>query len=171
MWNQFKRQLRHVAAKRWQHYLPEAAMQRLTRAVAEAECSHTGEIRVCLEARLPSSYLQRPQDMATITRQRALSKFSKLRVWDTADNNGVLIYLLLVERTIELVADRGIDAKVPPHAWQALVQGLENDLQRGAFEQGLLNAVGQVSALLRAHYPATAGHDYPNELPDRPDAS
>lgn len=171
MWNQFKRQLRHLGAKRWQHYLSEAAMQRLTQAIAESERTHTGEIRVCLEARLPNSYLQRPQDLKTIARQRALSKFAKLRVWDTADNNGVLIYLLLVERTIELVADRGIDAKVDPQAWQVIVHSLGQALERGAFEAGLLDAVAQVSDLLRTHYPASAGQSNPNELPDRPDAS
>lgn len=171
MLNQIKRQLRHLAAKRWQHYLPEAAMQRLAQSIAQSEKTHTGEIRVCLEARLPSSYLQQSQPLNDITRQRALSKFSKLRVWDTAYNNGVLIYLLLAERTIELVADRGIDAKVHPQVWQSIVQSLGEDLQRNAFEEGLNKAVQQVTKLLQTHFPAEAAPDNPNELPDRPDAS
>ena len=171
MLNQIKRQLRHLRAKRWQHYLSEAAMQGLTKAIAESERTHTGQIRVCLESRLPGSYLQRPQSIQAITRQRALAKFSKLRVWDTAHNNGVLVYLLLVERTIELVADRGFDAKVPPAAWQGIVHSLGQDLERGAFEEGLRKAVQQVTCLLQTHFPATAGQVNPNELPDRPDAS
>lgn len=171
MWNQIKLQLRHMTAKRWQHYLSDAAMQRLTHAIAQSEQAHTGEIRVCLEARLPVSYLKQSQDLNVITRRRALSKFGKLRVWDTADNNGVLIYLLLVERTIEVVADRGIDAKVNPQVWKDIVQGLSSELQRGAFEDGLLKAVGQISALLARHFPAQKEQHNANELPDRPDAS
>lgn len=171
MWNQFKRQLRHMAAKRWQHCLSEAAMQRLTETIAQSERTHTGEIRICVEARLPSSYLQQPKPIQAITRQRALAQFSRLRVWDTAHNNGVLIYLLLVERSIELVADRGIDAKVPPQAWQSIVHGLGQQLRQGAFEQGLHKAVEQVTSLLAEHFPAAENAPNPNELPDHPDAS
>jgi uncharacterized membrane protein len=171
MRNTYQRLLKHLFAKRWQHYLSEAALQRITRAIGESERTHTGEIRVCLEARLPGSYLKRPDDMASITRQRALTKFSKLRVWDTAENNGVLIYLLLAERTIEVVADRGIDARVQAQQWQNLVHSLAGQLQRGAFEEGLLDAVHEVTRLLQAHFPTIPGQPTPNELPDRPDAS
>lgn len=171
MWTRLKRQIRHLRAKRWQHYLSEAAMQRLTHCITESERAHTGEIRICVEAALPTSYLQRPQAMPAIVRQRALSQFAKLRVWDTAHNNGVLIYLLLAEHSIELVADRGIDAHVDARAWRSIVQGLSEQLRQGAFEQGLQQAVKQVSTLLGQHFPAPAGHANPNELPNRPDAS
>ena len=171
MHNTYQRLLKHLFAKRWQHYLSEAGMQRITRAIGESERSHTGEIRVCLEARLPGSYLKRPHDMATITRQRAMSKFAKLRVWDTADNNGVMIYLLLAERSIEIVADRGIDSRVDAHQWTDLVQRLRGQLQRGAFEEGLLNAVHEVTQLLQLHFPASPHQPNRNELPDHPDAS
>lgn len=169
MWNLFKRQLRHLAAKRWQHYLSEAAMQRLTQAIAASERTHTGEIRICVEARLPSSYLRSAQPLPAIAHQRALAKFSKLRVWDTEHNNGVLIYLLLVERSIQIVADRGIASRVSPQAWQAITLGLGEQLRRGDFEQGLTQAVAQVGVLLAQHFACTSGQANPNELPDRPD--
>lgn len=164
-----KRLLRHTLARSTRHTLAPEALQRLSQVVAQAEKGHSGEIRLCVEARLPTSYLQRPGSMASIVRERALAKFSKLRVWDTAHNNGVLIYLLLVERSIELVADRGIASKVDPHVWQNITQGLGEKLRRGDFEQGLAQAVQQVSAILTQHF--TCSEDAPNlnELPDRPD--
>lgn len=171
MMTELKRLLRHRLARSTGHTLAPDALQRLTQAVAQAEQGHTGEIRLCVEARLPSSYLQRPESMADIVRQRALSQFSKLRVWDTEHNNGVLIYLLLVERSIELVADRGIDARVAPQVWQSIVQDLREQLQRGAFEEGLHQAVAQVAAQLRTHFPTSPGQPNPNELPDHPDTA
>ncbi|NVO07835.1 MAG: TPM domain-containing protein, partial [Rhodoferax sp.] len=129
MWTPIQRIVRHRFAKGWRAYLSEAAMQRLTAQVAECEKAHSGEIRICIESSLPQSYLLRRDSMRRLTRQRALAKFSKLRVWDTEHNNGVLIYLLLPERCIELVADRGIDARVSPDTWAAIVAGLRSALQ------------------------------------------
>lgn len=169
MWVQFKRLVRHRFAKGWRSYLAEAAMQRLASQVASGEKVHHGEIRICIESRLPQSYLMRPNSMRTIARQRALAQFGKLRVWDTEHNNGVLIYLLLPERTIELVADRGIDSCVAPEVWQSIVRGLRGYLQKGQFEEGLRQAVVQVSTELAAHFPLLPGQTNPNELPDRPD--
>lgn len=167
---QLKRLLRHRLARGTRHYLTQDAMQRLTQAVAQAEQGHRGEIRICVEASLPPSYLLRPDAMSGIVRQRALSKFAKLRVWDTEHNSGVLIYLLLAERAIELVADRGIDARVAPGVWQSIVHGLGAQLRQGAYESGLQQAVAQVSALLAAHFPLTPGTANPDELPNHPDA-
>ena len=100
-------------------------------------------------------------------------QFSKLRVWDTEDNNGVLIYVLLAEHAIELVADRGVHRLVPPEEWAAIVARLSNALQSGSFEEGLTQALEEVSAVLVAHFPQAEGGAAdtplrPNALPDEP---
>lgn len=140
-------------------------LQRLEQRVASSERAHSGEIRLCVEAGLPLSYLWRD----ATPRQRAVTMFGKLRVWDTEHNNGVLIYLLLAEHAIEIVADRGLARHVPPEQWAALVAGMREAFRAGRFEQGLNDAVDAVDTLLRQHYPLAAGEANPNELPDRAD--
>jgi len=141
------------------------ALQRLEQRVAASERRHSGEIRLCVEAGLPLSYLWR----GATARQRAVTLFGKLRVWDTEANNGVLIYLLLAEHAIEVVADRGLARAVPPETWQQLVAGMREAFRAGRFEAGLAEAVDRVDALLVAHFPLAAGEANPNELPDRAD--
>lgn len=147
-----------------------ALEERLRSFVAASERRHTGEIRICVEGGLPTSYLWRHWrhsiPIATIVRQRAAMMFAKLQVWDTPHHNGVLIYLLLAERSIELVADRGLSARVDQASWQAMVDRLAGRLHQGAFEDGLTQALEEVSALLVEFFPAQAGGPNPNELPD-----
>ena len=140
------------------------ALARIEERIAQSEKLHTGEIRVCVEAGLPLSYLWR----GASARERAVSMFGKLRVWDTEANNGVLIYLLLAEHQIEIVADRGIARHVPPGHWQAIVAGMRSEFRAGRFEAGLLQAVEAVERLMLQHYPPAEGQANPNELPDRP---
>lgn len=140
-------------------------LQRLQARVAASEGAHSGEIRVCVEAGLPLSYLWRD----ATPRERAVAMFGKLRVWDTEHNNGVLIYLLLAERAIEIVADRGLTQRVPQATWDALIGAMRQAFRDGQFEQGLQQAVDAVDALLRQHFPLATGQTNPNELPDRPD--
>jgi len=144
--------------------LDAAALARLEARVAASEKRHSGEIRICVEAGLPLSYLWRHAS----ARQRAITLFGKLRVWDTEDNNGVLIYLLLAERAIEIVTDRGLARYAGPEHWQALVQALSGALRAGRFEEGLTQALADVDALLVRHFPLAAGAANPNQLPDRP---
>ena len=141
-------------------------MQRLHQSVAASEQQHSGEIRFCIEAGLPLRYLCRDLPIRDITRQRALSMFSKLRIWDTANNNGVLIYLLLAERSIEIVADRGLNQKVAPELWQALVSRMRTAFQDGKHEEGLSHALEEVTALLVQYFPLESAGANPNELPD-----
>lgn len=143
---------------------PEA-LQRLEQRVAASERRHSGEIRLCVEAGLPLSYLWR----GATARQRAVTMFGKLRVWDTEANNGVLIYLLLAEHAIEVVADRGLARAVPPETWRQLVAGMSEAFRAGRFEEGLAAAVDRVDALLVAHFPLAEGQANPNELPDGAD--
>jgi uncharacterized membrane protein len=140
------------------------ALTRIEQRIAASERQHSGEIRVCVEAGLPLSYLWR----GARARERAVSMFGKLRVWDTEANNGVLIYLLLAEHQIEIVADRGIARHVPPGHWQAIVAGMRSEFRAGRFEAGLLQAVEAVERLMLQHYPPAEGQANPNELPDRP---
>jgi uncharacterized membrane protein len=106
--------------------------------------------------------------MRQITRQRALAMFSRLHVWDTAHNNGVLIYLLLAERSIEIVADRGLNDLVEAPLWHAILHRMRGAFQQNRFEDGLTLALEQVSTLLAQHFPVKKGERNPNELPDLP---
>ena len=159
-----------IARHRWmdqgdvRRALPEAALKRTEERVAASERRHSGEIRVCVEAALPWSYLWK----RLTARDRAIMMFGKLRVWDTQHNNGVLIYLLLAEHAIEIVADRGLNAHVSHAQWQAIVSGMRDAFRAGRFEEGLNAAVGAVDALLAKHFPITEGAVNPNELPNRP---
>jgi len=144
--------------------IPQELADRLTRRVAASEQRHTGEVRIHVEPALPLSYLWR----GATPRERAVTIFGKLRVWDTEQNNGVLIYLLLAEHAIEVVADRGLAGKVPHEAWQGIVQRMGTAFHDGRFEDGLTQALAEVSALLVEHFPAAPGAANPNELPDQP---
>lgn len=147
--------------------LPTSALQRLTARITASEQRHTGQIRICVEGGLPWSYLCRNAPV----RERALMMFSKLRVWDTENNNGVLIYLLLAEHSIDIIADRGLHAHVRNAEWQQMVARMSCAFRAGQFEQGLGLAVDEVTDLLCRHFPARPGTQRPNELPDEPHIS
>ena len=147
--------------------LGAGASARIAARVAASEARHSGQIRVCVEAGLPLSYLRR----GASARDRALAMFGKLGVWDTEHDNGVLIYLLLAERAIEIVADRGIDARVDAAAWASIAAQMREAFRGGDFAAGLDRAIDAVDALLVRHFPRAPGAgaaDYPNELPDAP---
>lgn len=165
-WQRLRRLLRHlwVDDADLSRALPPDLLDRIATRVAHSEHQHAGEIRIHAEASLPMSYLWR----GATPRERAITLFGKLRVWDTEHNNGVLIYLLLAEHAIEIVADRGLARHVPQHAWQTLVAHLSRAFREGRHEEGLLHAVEEVSALLAQHFPRPSDDASPNELPDRP---
>ncbi|MDC8772416.1 TPM domain-containing protein [Roseateles albus] len=142
--------------------LPAASIAGLEARIRASESRHSGEICVCVEAGLPMSYLSKRLS----ARQRAVTLFGKLRIWDTEANNGVLIYLLLADRAIEIVADRGLNAHVSEAQWAGIVATLRSSLTKAEFEQGLQAAIDAVDALLQAEFPLAAGHSNPNELSD-----
>ena len=144
--------------------IPPDMVQRLMQRVAASEQRHSGEIRIYVEAGLPTSYLWRDAS----PRERAVAMFGKLRVWDTEQNNGVLIYLLLAEHAIEIVADRGIDRHVSAQDWQAVVARMGTAFREKRFEDGLTQAMAEVSALLVSHFPLAQGQANPDELPNAP---
>ena len=162
--------LMRILRHRWydetdaQRALDEAALDRLARQVKSSEDRHHGEIRVCVEAGLPLSYLWR----GATARDRALALFGKLRVWDTEANNGVLIYLLLAEHAMEIVADRGVARVVPPEHWTGIIAGMRDDFRGRRYEAGLSRAVDAVDQILLAHFGREAGSADRDELPNRP---
>ena len=137
-------------------------LARLERAVQASEARHMGELRLCIEAGMGALTLSR----GVSPRQRAISLFSQLRVWDTEHNNGVLIYLLLAERRIEILADRGLQKHIPNETWQAITAALAVSLQADQYEAGLTAAVSEVGKLLRQHFPCDGPQPNANELPD-----
>ena len=143
---------------------PAEAMERIAQAIALGESVHSGEVCFAVEAALPWREVLRDAD----PRQRGMDAFGRLRVWDTAANNGVLVYLLLAEHAIEIVADRGLARQVPPGTWQALVAAMGDAFRRGDYEGGLTQALSEVSALLARYFPSDGAGSHGNELPDSP---
>ena len=139
-------------------------LRRIESRVAASEATHTGQIRVCIEAGLPWSYLRRGASV----RERALTLFGKLRVWDTEHNNGVLIYVMLAERAIEIVADRALARQVPSESFQRMTVHMTDQFQSGKFADGIIKAIDEVDAALVAHFPLAAGQRSVNELPNAP---
>ena len=148
-------------------------LERLTQRVAASEGRHTGQIRIYVEAALPMSYLWRLNDgagntMSALIRQRAVMLFGKLRVWDLAANNGVLIYLLLAEQAIEIVADRGLSQHISDAGWQAMVARMSANFAQHRFEDGLTQALEEVSSALVQYFPTISGRAQTNDMPDEP---
>jgi len=141
---------------------PGRTLAAIERAVKESEATHRGEIRFIVEGALDIAPLLRGQT----ARDRAIDVFSNLRIWDTGRNNGVLIYLLLADRDVEIVADRGIDAKVGSNEWERICRGMEAAFRKGDFQGGGIGGIREVTRHLAEHFPA-AGDDR-NELPDKP---
>jgi uncharacterized membrane protein len=161
---QWKRLIRHLLSDHWsvRRAFPPATMRAIKDMIVEQEQRHGGELRFAVEASLPWSHLWRGQD----ARSRALELFGQLRVWDTEHNSGVLIYLLLADRRVEIVADRGIHGKVGDAAWEAICGEMQRSFAAGRFEQGVSFGVAAISDLLVAHFPR--GEDDIDELPNEP---
>lgn len=159
-----KRTMLHLSTGRAsvQRAFPPSALDAIERAIHETEATHSGQIRFAVEASLELSPLLAGQS----AQQRALDMFSKLRVWDTEHNNGVLIYLLLADRDVEIIADRGIHAKLGKEVWETICQEMESAFRAGKFEEGVLAGIHSVGQHLARHYPHTG--EKVNELPDRP---
>ncbi len=141
---------------------PDATLSAIEAAVRESETRHGGEIRFALETALSLDALLRGQT----ARERAIEVFSQLRIWDTERNNGVLIYLLLADHDVEIVADRGIHAKVGTEGWEAVCRQMEAEFRAGRFEAGALAGIKVTGELLRKHFPDTTGDT--DELPNPP---
>lgn len=157
------RLFKHLLYPDWllRRAMPTKTLKVIEQTVLESELRHGGEIRLAIEANLGLWPLLREQS----ARERAVELFSDLRVWDTEQNNGVLIYLLLADRDVEIVADRGLNGRVQTAEWEGICQAMEADFKRGAFEAGVRYGIRTVGELLTRHFPPPA--DNRNELPDR----
>ncbi|MBM4219970.1 MAG: hypothetical protein FJ171_10155 [Gammaproteobacteria bacterium] len=158
------RSLRHLFTTRWatrRRFTP-VVLRRIEAAIAAAERRHAGEIRFAIETAfdLPDLWY------GTTPRERAVLVFGQLGVWDTADNNGVLIYLLMVDRDVEIVADRAIAERVPQAEWDAVCREMEAHYKEGRFAEGSEAGIAGVGRLIAAHFPGRGGDR--NEQPDRP---
>ncbi len=162
------RMIRHVSATRWRtrRLFPPATLDAIEKAVAAAERSHGGEIRFAIETALTPWHIA--NDVAP--RVHALHVFAHLRVWDTDANNGVLIYVQLADRDVEIIADRGLQGKVSPAEWEAVCRLMEEHFGAGRFQAGSIAGVEAIGSLLARHFPrgSASGVRPHNQLPDRP---
>lgn len=158
------RVIRHLFMPPWRVRLafPARTLHAIEAAIHESEDTHAGEIRFAVEHGLHVHALLRGQS----ARDRALEVFSHLRVWDTEHNNGVLIYLLLADHDVEIIADRGVHARVGGEGWEKICREMEASFREGKFEQGMLHGIRAVGAHLARHYPAQGKGR--NELDDKP---
>jgi uncharacterized membrane protein len=163
---------RHPLYRLWHHFVTDhwsarrafspATLQRIEATIAAGELKHTGQLRFVVEPALPLSAVLRKE----APRERALEVFGRLRIWDTEENCGVLVYLLLADRAVEIVADRGIHRRVGEAPWQAICRRMEVAFRERKFEEGAIAGIEAINALLAEHFPRAAAG--PNELPDRP---
>ena len=159
-----KRILRHLAITQWQvnRAFPRTTLSAIEKAIKTSETAHLGEVRFVVEGALDGAPLFNGQS----ARERAIDLFSHLRMWDTEQKSGVLIYLLLADRQVEIVADRGIDAKAGLREWKAVCHDMEVAFKAANYEQGAVCGIEAVTRQLTAHFPAGVGNC--NELPDQP---
>jgi uncharacterized membrane protein len=159
-----KRIGRHLLEHHWRvrRIFPPKALDEIEQAIKTGETAHSGQVRFVVEGALDGVPLFRDQP----ARERALDIFSHLRIWDTAHNNGVLIYLLLADRDVEIVADRGIDAKVGDAGWEKICREMEAEFRAGNFQRGVIDGIAAVSQQLATHFPKHGVGR--NELPDAP---
>lgn len=156
--------LKHLTAPGWlvRRAFPAADLEAIGAAIGTSETRHRGELRVVIEGALPLAALWRDHD----SRTRAGELFARYAVDQTREASGILLYIQLLDHQVEILADRGIAARVEPAAWTAICRELEEAFAGGHYRAGVLAAIERMTALLAEHFPA--GDDNPNELPDRP---
>lgn len=142
---------------------PASVLRQIEQAIQRSETAHSGELRFVVEAALDIGPLWAGSSAA----DRALELFSQLRIWDTEQNNGVLIYLLLAERNVEIIADRGIHRRVGSAGWEEICRMMEQAFSRGAYQEGAIAGIEAIAQQLAQHFPVQEGVN-PNELPDAP---
>jgi len=159
-----KRITKHLLLTDWQvnRAFPNSTLLAIEQAIKESESTHAGEIRFVVEGALDGAPLFRGQS----ARERAIDVFAQLRIWDTEHNNGVLIYMLLADRDVEIVADRGIHKKLGAHDWENICRVMEAHFRKAEYQVGVLSGIRAVSQHLSRYFP-TSGSG-PNEIPDKP---
>lgn len=160
---QLSRIFRHIVLPDWwvMRSFPRAARTAVEAAIGESEKQHQGELRFVIEACLPIDSLLSNQS----SHDRAVEAFSRLKVWDTEHNSGVLIYVQLIDRQVEIVADRGINARVDKNFWEQICSQMQSEFRHGHFESGAVSAIRAITVELARHFPENGNAR--NELPDR----
>jgi uncharacterized membrane protein len=159
-----KRLLRHLFAVPARRRYPPECLHRIADAIAAGELRHSGEVCFAVESELPLLALLRGVEART----RALEAFALLRAWDTEANNGVLLYLLLADHRIEIVADRGLTGRVTTAQWREVCHMVEQRLHQDDYEGAVVRGIDAISDLLAGHFPQAPGGRDENELPDLP---
>ena len=159
-----KRIVKHLLTTQWQvnKSFPATTLDAIEKEINLSEALHAGEIRFVVEAALEGAPLFSDQS----AQARAIDIFSQLRIWDTEYNNGLLIYVLLADQAVEIVADRGINAKVGADEWQKICLKMESDFAQGSFKHGACTGINSTTEQLLTHFPKTP--EDKNELPNKP---
>ncbi|QYY33919.1 MULTISPECIES: TPM domain-containing protein [Cupriavidus] len=159
-----KRIAKHLLMTHWQvrWTFPRETLLAIEQAIAASESTHIGQLRFAVEGALSFAALVR----GLTARERAIEVFSQLHVWDTEHNNGVLVYLLLADRCVEIVADRGIHARVPQEEWDAICREMEMAFRRSEYQRGVIAGIQAIGQHLERHFPARESVE--NELRDKP---
>ena len=167
LWGQIKRVLRHWFTFSWQvkSMLSEAERDAIAERIEQSEKNHTAEIAVAIEARLPWTYLKRK----ACARERAWNAFGKMQVWDTPQNNGVLIYLLWADKRIEIVADRALAQVIPQSQWNAWVHTLNQHAKQRTWGEGLAQVISEMDVILCQYFPQTVQYTDENRSSNRPE--
>ena len=162
--NSVYRFFKHFFSHPWQvnRHFSAQALKKIEQAISDSEKTHAGEIRFIVEAGLHPLEILRKKT----PKKRALELFGNLNIWDTEQNNSVLIYLLLVDKDVEIVADRGINKHVGHVGWEKICQNMESLFRKGEFEAGVLQGIKEISAELAQHYPLTGVSK--NEISNKP---
>ncbi len=162
--NTLMRLFSHLFSTPWhvRRHFTKTALHNIEQAIAASERQHNGEIRFVVEGDLHPLAILR----GVTPRQRAISLFSQLGIWDTEQNNGVLIYLLLADHDVEILADRGINRHLGQHGWESICKAMEAEFRQGRFEQGVIHGINEIGRSLAQYFPATA--DDTNELSNKP---
>lgn len=156
--------IKHLFFLDWQvrRAFPKDSLDAIAQAIHACEQTHGGEIRFVVEASLEGAPLWKGQT----ARERAIDVFSQLRIWDTEGNNGVLIFVLLAARSVEIIADRGIHARTGSAPWLAICHVMESAFSKSEFQSGTLAGIASVAKVISRHFPAQRKRT--NELPDIP---
>ncbi len=159
-----KRWFRHAFMPpwRWRMLFPKTVLGDIEKAVKHSEHQHGGELRFAVENALALGQVLQ----GISARQRSIEVFSNLRVWDTEQNSGVLIYVLLADREVHIVADRGIAKCVAQAEWDVVAEAMQKEYRRGDFLHGSLQGIERITVLLATYFPP--GTDNPNELSNKP---
>ena len=159
-----QRILKHLLMTEWQvkQAFSRDTLAAIGNAIKASETRHLGEIRFAVEGALHSSGLFKGQS----PRERAIEVFSHLHIWDTEHNNGVLIYLLLADRAVEIIADRGVHVKVGSQQWNTICRTMEQAFRQAKYQEGVVSGIDAVAQHLAKHFPGRGSKR--NELPDAP---